>query len=86
MSKVDVGYSNFTNNSIAEYISFNLLPNTNLTLIPNIENSTILMTMQDKDTQNTALTGELDIELINTIIRSFTILRNQLLNNGGSVR
>lgn len=88
MSNVIVEYSDFSKeNSQIEKITFELLTNVNLEIKQitsgegeeETKSLTITMTTEDNENQETTLvSGTLDNESINALIRSLLIFRNQL--------
>ena len=93
MSDVIVKYSDFSRDkSVVDEIIFDLLPNTTLVLSQdNVENNSeenneetvsnnLIIYMVDKSTDEVEISGELDIETINALIRSLIIFRGQLSN------
>ena len=86
MTNVIVEYNDFSkDNSNVEKISFDLLPNTELvleqeTIVNESENNAyqLSITMVNKGTDAVEITGVLDNETLNALIRSLTIFRNQL--------
>ena len=49
------------------------------------ENKGLIIGMSDKITDNTELSGKLDFDGLNTLIKSLTIIRNQI-KSGGNYR
>lgn len=77
MSLVKVEYTDFSrDNSEVQKITFELLPNTILTLVQDEGN--LNLSMSDESTDNVEISGTLDLESINNLIRSLTIFRNQV--------
>ena len=77
MSLVKVEYTDFSRDSSeVQKITFELLPNTILTLIQDEGN--LNLSMSDESTDNVEISGTLDLESINNLIRSLTIFRNQV--------
>ncbi len=70
-------YSDFLN-SIADEVTFELLTDIVLKLKYNPESTSLIMSMEDKITDNTELHGSLDLDRLNTLIKTLTIIRNQL--------
>lgn len=84
MSNVLVEYSDFSKeNTYVEKISFDLLPSVTLILYQETIDdddeavSTLSISMTDKETEETAITGTLDDETINALIRSLSIFKGQ---------
>jgi hypothetical protein len=77
MSEVYMKYSDFLN-SIADEVTFELLTDIVLKLKYNPESTSLIMSMEDKITDNTELHGSLDLDKLNTLIKTLTIIRNQL--------
>lgn len=77
MSEVYMKYSDFLN-SITEEVTFELLTDIILKLKYDHESSSIIMSMEDKITDNTELHGSLDLDRLNTLIKTLTIIRNQI--------
>lgn len=84
MSNVLVEYSDFSKENIyVEKISFDLLPSVTLILYQETIDdddeavSTLSISMTDKETEETAITGTLDDETINALIRSLSIFKGQ---------
>jgi len=85
MSNVLVEYSDFSKeNTYVEKISFDLLPSVTLILYQETTGdadeavSTLSISMTDKETEETAITGTLDDETINALIRSLSIFKGQM--------
>ena len=70
-------YSDFLN-SIADEVSFELLTDITLKLKFDPEAKSLIMSMEDKITDNTELHGSLDLDRLNTLIKTLTIIRNQI--------
>jgi len=81
MQKVKVIYSDYLN-SMADEITFELLTDIILKLKYDKENEGLIIGMSDKITDNTELSGKLDFEGLNTLIKSLTIIRNQIKSGG----
>lgn len=84
MSNVLVEYSDFSKeNTYVEKITFDLLPSVTLILYQETTDdgdeavSTLSISMTDKETEETAITGTLDDETINALIRSLSIFKYQ---------
>lgn len=77
MSEVYMKYSDFLN-SITDEISFELLTDITLKLKYDPETESLIMSMEDKITDNTELHGSLDLDRLNTLIKTLTIIRNQI--------
>lgn len=77
MSEVYMKYSDFLN-SITDEITFELLTDIILKLKYNPETASLIMSMEDKITDNTELHGSLDLDRLNTLIKILTIIRNQI--------
>lgn len=85
MSNVLVEYSDFSKeNTYVEKITFDLLPSVTLILYQETIDdddeavSTLSISMTDKETEETAITGTLDDETINALIRSLSIFKGQM--------
>ena len=92
MPNVIVDYNDFSkDNSNVEKIEFDLLPNTTLVLSQvHLQQETegegegdeptgkLSITMIDKGTEEVEISGELDNETLNALIRSLNIFRNQI--------
>ncbi len=70
-------YSDFLN-SITDEVTFELLTDILLKLKYDPKSSSLIMSMEDKITDNTELHGNLDLDRLNTLIKSLTIIRNQI--------
>ena len=81
LAKVNVQYSDYLN-EITDEISFELLTDTILKLKFDNKNSAIVMSMADKITDNTELHGSLDLDGLNTLIKTLTVIRNQIIKKG----
>lgn len=81
MAKVNIKYSDYLND-ITDEISFELLTNTILKLKYDNKNSALIMSMADKITDNTELHGSLDLDGLNTLIKTLSIIRNQIKQKG----
>mgnify|MGYP007105522839 CR=1 FL=1 len=77
MSEVYMKYSDFLN-SITDEISFELLTDVILKLKYNPNAASLVMSMEDKITDNTELHGSLDLDRLNTLIKTLIIIRNQI--------
>ena len=77
MSEVYMKYSDFLN-SVTEEVSFELLTDTILKLKYDPESAALIMSMEDKITDNTELHGSLDLDKLNTLIKTLIIIRNQI--------
>lgn len=84
-SNVLVEYSDFSKeNTYVEKITFDLLPSVTLILSQETTGdgdetvSTLSISMTDKETEETAITGTLDDEIINALIRSLSIFKGQM--------
>lgn len=77
LSEVYVKYSDFLN-LIADEATFELMPDVILTLKFNKNDNELIMSMKDKITENTELHGSLDLDHLNTLIKTLTIIRNQI--------
>lgn len=77
MSEVYMKYSDFLN-SITDEVSFELLTDITLKLKYDPETESLIMSMEDKITDNTELHGSLDLDRLNTLIKTLTIIRNQI--------
>lgn len=85
MSNVLVEYSDFSKeNTYVEKITFDLLPSVTLILSQETTDdgdetvSTLSISMTDKETEETAITGTLDDKIINALIRSLSIFKGQM--------
>ncbi len=81
MSEVKVIYSDYLN-SITDEVIFELLTDVMLKLKYDKKNESVVISMSDKITDNTELRGKLDFDGLNTLIKSLTIIRNQLKTEG----
>ena len=80
MANVYENYDNFSkDHQSIKSVMFELLPNTQLIL--EREESNISLTLTDKETDSVSLTGTLDEEILNNLIKSLCLIRNQI-NNG----
>lgn len=70
-------YSDFLN-SIADEISFELMTDVILSLKYCEDKSELIMSMKDKITANVELHGGLDLDRLNTLIKTLIIIRNQI--------
>ncbi len=80
MSEVNIKYSDYLND-IADEISFELLTDTILKLKYNESTSALIISMSDKITDNTELCGSLDLDGLNTLIKTLCIIKNQIKQN-----
>lgn len=80
MTKVKIKYSDYLND-ITDEISFELLTDIILKLKYDEVNSALIMSMADKITDNTELHGSLDLDGLNTLIKTLSVIRNQIKNN-----
>ena len=77
MSEVYVKYSDFLN-SVTDEASFELMTDVLLSLKFNAIEKELIMSMKDKITENVELHGSLDLDRLNTLIKTLTIIRNQI--------
>lgn len=77
MSEVYTKYSDFLN-SVIDEITFELLTDITLKLKYDPESASLIMSMEDKITDNTELHGSLDLNRLNTLIKTLAIIRNQI--------
>lgn len=77
-TNVKVVYSEFSDNSVAQEIEFELLTDVILNIKYDTEQKGVVMTMSDKITDNTELTGLLDEEKLAVLIKSLNQMRRQL--------
>ena len=77
MSEVYMKYSDFLN-SITDEVTFELLTDIILKLKYDSGSASVIMSMEDKITDNTELHGSLDLDRLNTLIKTLTIIRNQI--------
>lgn len=77
MSEVYVKYSDFLN-SITDEVSFELMTDVILSLNFDKSDNELIMSMKDKITENTELHGSLDLDHLNILIKTLTIIRNQI--------
>lgn len=77
MSETYMKYSDFLN-SIVDEISFELITDVILSLKYCEDKSELIMSMKDKITENVELQGGLDLNRLNTLIKTLIIIRNQI--------
>lgn len=77
MSEVYMKYSDFLN-SITDEVSFELLTDIILKLKFDPDTKSLIMSMEDKITDNTELHGNLNLDRLNVLIKTLTIIRNQI--------
>jgi len=77
LAEVKIKYSDYLND-ITDEISFELLTEIILKLKYDDVNSALIISMADKITDNTELHGSLDLDGLNTLIKTLTIIRNQI--------
>ena len=77
-NNVKVIYSDFSNSSVASEIEFELLTDIILNIKFDSEQSGIVMTMSDAITDNTELSGLLDSDKLNILIKSLNQMKGQL--------
>lgn len=70
-------YSDYLN-SITDEVIFELLTDIILMLKYDPKSSSIIMSMKDKITDNVELHGSLDLDRLNILIKTLTIIRNQI--------
>lgn len=80
MAEVYMKYSDFMN-SITDEISFELLTDIILKLKYDPNTESLIMSMEDKITDNTELHGSLDLDKLNVLIKTLTMIRNQINNS-----
>ena len=83
MAKVNIKYSDYLDDIINE-ISFELLTDIILKLKYDDTNSALTLSMEDKITDNTELHGSLDLDGLNTLIKTSTIIKNQIIKEGAN--
>ena len=81
MAEVNIKYSDFLN-EITDEISFELLTDVILTLKYDNTNSAIILSMADKMTDNTELHGSLNLDGLSTLIKTISMIRNQIKQKG----
>ena len=81
MAEVNIKYSDFLN-EITDEISFELLTDVILTLKYDNTNSAIILSMADKITDNTELHGSLNLDGLSTLIKTLSMIRNQIKQRG----
>lgn len=81
MAEVNIKYSDFLN-EITDEISFELLTDVILTLKYDNTNSAIILSMADKITDNTELHGSLNLDGLSTLIKTLSMIRNQIKQKG----
>lgn len=80
MANVYVNYDNFSkDHQSIKSVMFELLPNTQLTL--ERDESNVNLTLTDNETDSVSLTGALDEEILNNLIKSLCLIRNQINNS-----
>ncbi len=77
MAEVLMKYSDYLN-SITNEISFELMTDIILKMKYNSQTETLLMSMSDKITDNMELHGSLDLDRLNILIKTLSIIRNQI--------
>lgn len=77
MEKIRVLYSDYIN-SVIEEINVELFPDILMTLKYDKENKNVEILMSDKVTANTELSGTIQLDELNVLIKTLGILRNQL--------
>lgn len=77
MSEVKVTYSDYLN-SVTDEISFELLTDIIQNFKYEKELKSITLSMADKITDNMQLTGTLNSDGLNTLIKTLTIIRKQI--------
>lgn len=77
MLEIYMKYSDFLN-SITDEVAFELLTDTILKLKYDQDSESLIMSMKDKITDNTELHGSLDLDRLNILIKTLTIIRNQI--------
>lgn len=77
MPEVYMKYSDFLN-SVTDEVIFELLTDIILKLKYDPESVSLIMSMEDKITDNTELHGNLDLDMLNTLIKALIIIRNQI--------
>ena len=76
MGIVNIEYGSFIKDKqFINSVSFELLPNT--TLVLSQGNEGLSMTMVDTSTENTELSGVLDDEAVEVLIRCLSLIKNQ---------
>lgn len=78
MNEVQVKYSVYTDQPVAESISFELMTDVLLTIDFDKDNEGITMKMSNTILDNVELQGKLDKEKINVLIRALNQFRKQL--------
>ncbi len=77
MAEVLMKYSDYLN-LITNEISFELMTDIILKMKYNPQTGTLLMSMSDKITDNMELHGSLDLDRLNILIKTLSIIRNQI--------
>ena len=77
-NEVIVSYSDYNISPVAQQIKFEFVEDLSLTLRFLEDEKAVSICMADTITDNTALEGKLDLEKLNTLIKSLSQLRNQL--------
>lgn len=80
-NEVIISYSDYNISPVAQQIKFEFLDDLSLTLKYLEDEKAVSICMADTITANTALEGKLDLEKLNTLIKSLAQLRNQLKDN-----
>ena len=83
MGNVNVDYSDFSkDNPIVDKIIFHLLPNTLLVLNQTTENesTSLSISMINTESDEVEISGTLNTDTINSLIRSLSIFKKQLKN------
>lgn len=77
VTEVYMKYSDFLN-AVTDEVKFELLTDVILKLKYDQISSSIVMSMEDKITDNIELHGSLDLDKLNILIKTLTIIRNQI--------
>ena len=80
LTQVKVNYSDYLN-EVTDEISFELLTDIILKLKYDKENAALILSMSDKITDNTELRGSLNLDGVNTLIKTLSVIRNQIKQN-----
>lgn len=81
MNKVTVCYSDFNSNEI-EKIEMSLFNNILFeAIVKDYENDIVVLSMKDKISSNVELSGEIDYDALNSLLKALSTIKKQLERN-----
>ena len=77
-NQVKVVYSEYSSTPVIKVIELELVKDTTLKLICDAERNQLCISMADTITDNTEISGRMDLDKLNALIRALAQMRNQL--------